>query len=134
MAFNLSNLNPASRFYLSKDETEWVELKILSDRELKEVRKKVSKKKAEYKSSGRTGLQRIEYVDVDEEMLADEINDLCISNWNLLDTDGNEIPCTRDNKLLLVGSSPEFSTFISDSLETLKKDKEEKEKEEEKNF
>lgn len=131
--FDLKNLNPSARFYLSDDEKEWVELKTLADAELREIRKRVAQKKAEYKNVGRTGAQRFEYVDVNDELLADEITDRCITTWYLLDTEGNEIPCTRENKLLLTGQSPEFSTFISDSLEKLKKDKEEKVKEEEKN-
>jgi len=130
---NITNLNPAVKFFLSSDETEWVELKTLADAELREIRKKVAKKKAEYKKVGGGAAQRFDYVDVDDEMLADEITDKCIVRWYLLDTDGNEIPCTRENKLLLTGNSPEFSSFISDSLEKLKKDKEDKKEEEEKN-
>jgi len=130
---NIQNLNPATRFYLSNDETEWVELKTLADSELRDIRKQVAKKKAEYKNVGRTGAQRFEYVDVDDEKLADAITTRCIANWYLLDAEGEEIPCTDENKLLLTGHSPEFSSFISESLEKLKKDKEEKTKEEEKN-
>lgn len=130
---NLSLLNPSVKFYLSDEEKEWVELKNLSDSELRDIRKEVAKKKAEYKNVGRTGAQRFEYVDVDDEKLADLITIKCITNWYILDTDGNEIPCTDENKLLLTGHSPEFSSFVSECLDKLRKDKEDKQKTEEKN-
>lgn len=49
--------------------------------------------------------------------------DKIIVNWEYLyDKNGNEIPCTIDNKLLLLNKSLKFIDFINSSLEHLRQD------------
>lgn len=46
--------------------------------------------------------------------------DLVIVAWeNFSDRQGNPIPCTKENKLLLLSRSQKFANFVSDSLKTL---------------
>jgi len=48
---------------------------------------------------------------------------LVIISWeNFYDSKEKEIPCTKENKVLLMTRSPQFAKFIADSLETLGKD------------
>lgn len=49
--------------------------------------------------------------------------DYCIVGWrNLLDEDGNEIPCTRENKIKLIAESMDFMLVVNHFLEKINED------------
>lgn len=118
---DLKNLNPPVRFYWSEDE--WVDFRVLSDADLRKLRKEVTQKRVEYKKIDGV-VERIEYRDVDEEKLTELINDYCIVDWSLVDTEGNQIPCSTENKNLLMLHHPKFSNWASKCLRRIRKDNE----------
>jgi len=131
--FDLGNLNPAVRFYWDEETDEWVEFRVMADEDLRKLRKKCGRDKVEYRKVGKGAPQRFEYFEIDEDLLVEEINDFCIFNWRLLDTQGNEIPCTRENKNLLMGKEPRFAEWAAECLEQLRRDAELIKEKEEKN-
>ena len=99
-----------------------VELRTLSYDALKKINKQSTRKKVDFKKvEGTPG--RFEYEEVNEELQNELFWDHCILAWeNLYDSKEVEIPCTKENKVLLMTKSAQFAKFISDSLETLNKD------------
>lgn len=123
MPFDLKNLNAGARFYWDDTRTEWVEIRTLSVNEMKRIRKDAVKKGVEYYRDKRGGkVHRIEYEDMNDDKFSDSMWDYVIVNWNILDKAGKKIPCTRENKLLLMGNSIEFAKFVSDNLAKLTED------------
>ena len=98
-----------------------VELRTLSYDALKKINKQSTRKKVDFKKvEGTPG--RFEYEEVNEELQNELFWDHCILAWeNLYDSKEVEIPCTKENKVLLMTKSAQFAKFISDSLETLNK-------------
>lgn len=132
MPFDRNNLNPVTRFYLSDEHggqtEEWVELRRPSLKESREFRKKATKRRVEYK-----GTQRFEVADFNDELWDEMFWDATISNWYILQPDGKEIPCTKEDKLLLVYGSPEFLRFLNDCVLKLNADLTNVQEESEKN-
>ena len=120
MLFDLENLNPAVKFYLNEEnESEGsVTLKSLTRDDAAKILKKHTKKRRKW----RRGQQVIE-----EEIDTDQVDfdswDCNIVEWEIYDTKGEAVPCTRENKILLVGQSPWFQNFIFEKLEQLKEQK-----------
>jgi hypothetical protein len=107
-----------------------VHLRTLSVAEFREIQKKTVKKRVDYKRvDGVPG--RFEYEDVNQDLQNELYWDAVIVDWeNLTDGKGKEIPCTRENKVLLMSKSKKFLDFIVDSLRRLGEDEEvQKEKE-----
>ena len=138
MSFDMNNLNPVTRFFWEDGDKEWVDLRLASDSDTEKLRKKAGiKMKTEYRRDARRGqLQRLEYLDADEEKLgkfAELLNDHVISDWCLLTKEGEKIPCTTENKIKLLRGSPKFSEWIADCLEKLRLDTKTQEDKERKN-
>ena len=131
--FDLKNLNPGAKFYWDEETDEWVKFRIMADADLRKLRKKCAKERVEYRRVGKGPPQRFEYLEIDEDLFTEEINDFCIVEWRLLDTEGNEIPCTREYKNLLMLHNPQFSDWAAECLEQLRSDIKKKKEEEEKN-
>ena len=131
--FDLKNLNPGAKFYWDESTDEWVVFRVMADADLRRLKNKCAKERVEYRRVGKGPVQRFEYLEIDEDAMSEEINDFCIVDWHLLDTDGNEIPCTRENKCLLMDYDPKFSTWAAECLEKIREDEEKKRREEEKN-
>lgn len=87
---------------------------------IKEIHKKTSSKKTEYKKFGRrANYQRFEYDDPDEDKREQLLWDYCIVDWEgFFDTDA-EMECSTANKIKLMNESAEFALFVADSLEIL---------------
>lgn len=110
-----------------------VELRTLSYDALKTINKKSIRKKVDFKKvEGTPG--RFEYEEVNEDLQNELFWDHCIVAWeNLFDAKEKEIPCTTENKVLLMSRSAQFSKFVSDSLQTLSEDEVDQDKVIEKN-
>ena len=137
--FNLAALNPSQRFNWPEsrqvdadgNETyaEWVELKVPSANDMEGIRKKLGLKEKivnvvnpETRAVNQVvgtnlyddGARRSKDFD-------DEIIDCYIVAWRLLTETGDDIACTRANKIMLVRGSPVFAKFVTDGLETMRK-------------
>ena len=96
-----------------------VELRSLSYDALKKIDKQVSVKRVDFKKVEGTP-ERFEYKETNEDLQNELFWDYCILGWeNLFDSKEKEIPCTKDNKVLLMTKSVMFAKFISDSLQIL---------------
>ena len=153
MPFDLKNTNPAERFYypnyaeamkLPEAKREWVELRLCIGTPLKEIEDKTTEKKVEHvqprKKSGkinrRAALQRIEYtdyVDGGEKLYNELMFDFSIYNWQLFDMDGNPIPCTLENKMIMLAIR-EFDQFVGEGLEAMIDGDKQKKEDQEKNL
>jgi len=96
-----------------------VQLRTLSYDALKKITKQCTKKKVDFKKvEGTPG--RFEYIETDDDLQNELFWDHCIVAWeNLFDAKGNEIPCTRENKVLLMVRVEKFAKFVADSLATM---------------
>ena len=116
MLFDLENLNPAVKFFLNEDdESEGsVTLRSLTRDEAARILKKHTKKERKWRRS-----QQV----IEETVNTDQVDydswDFNIVEWEIRDTKGEAVPCTRENKILLVGQSPWFQNFIFEKLELL---------------
>jgi len=124
MPFDLQNLNPAAKFYWGKDKKEWVELRNIPVGELRRIRKETIKRNIEYYRPDQSKEKpfRYEIDDLNEDRLNELLWDYQIVNWHIEDPDGNEIPCTLENKLLLMSNSTEFAEWIIERLNQLVSD------------
>ena len=112
--FNLADLNPGTWFTLDDGEGR-VCLRVCTGDDLREIRKRTVKERVEYKRG-----QRFAYEVVDEKLQNELIWQHCIVDWErLIDQNGESIPCTPENKILLMGRSIKFAGFVADCLETL---------------
>lgn len=135
MAWDLKNLNPPARFHYPDDTgDEWVELRNLSIDDFRRLRKETTTYKIDYWRGNKSEKpHRFEINEVDEDKLYKLMWEEQIVNWHILDTDGNKIPCTNKNKLLMMGNSIEFSAWTVECLNTLAKDELKKKDDLEKN-
>ena len=118
---------------LTKKNEAWVEynedvkfkLRALDRKTMSELRKKATKKKYTATPSGR---QIVE--EVDDELFDALVFDHIISGWEgIVDEEGKPLPCTKENKLMLVNSAPTLANWLLDEamalFETLSRKKEE---------
>ncbi len=113
MDIDLKNLNPATRFFYNK--TEWVELRVLPKAIMRKMYNEQAVTKREFHKN-----KRHEYISLKNPgQIDDDAIDYQIFAWNTVDSDGNEIACTRENKLLLYNGAPPFEKLVSEGLATL---------------
>lgn len=156
MPYNLENLNPGTRFPhpLPGEDTsqaerenppEWVEFRIADADFLNDLQKKYAVTKQRFvqpeKKSGkvntRAPLQHVEYQEVPEsnrDAYQADLWDYAITAWRLLDTIGAEIPCTRENKTILMRKSAAFALYANECLERLREHEEEQKEIDQKNL
>ena len=110
-----------------------VQLRTLTADDLKAIRKATVKKRVEFKKvDGTPG--RFEVEETDEEKQNELFWDRVIVSWeNLFDGKGEAIPCTKENKMLLIMRSLKFSKFVGESLKVLQEQEAELEEAREKN-
>ena len=144
MPFDIKNLNPGEWFDYpgDADPPERVRIRLPDAKTLKEIDALTVKKEVEHvqprKKNGkidrRQGLQRIEYEKVIDESKREEMFiDRVITDWNIKTPNGDDIPCTTENKVTMMYGSVEFNSFVNDCLEILGGEKEKQEKDQEKN-
>jgi hypothetical protein len=99
-----------------------VQLKTLNAAAWKSIRSRSIKTEAEYKKlDGKW--ERFEVERKDDDLQNQLFWDAVIISWqNLFDSKGTEIPCTAENKTLLMMTLPTFSKFIKECSDTLAAD------------
>jgi hypothetical protein len=108
--FNLKNLNPGTWFDF-KDGGR-VCLRVCAGGDLRTIRKQTVTIKKEWKDG-----KRVIDEDVNTDLQNELIWDFCIVDWEkFFDVEKKPIPCTKENKLLLMDKSIKFSSFIGDCL------------------
>ena len=126
--FDLDNLNPGVWIDYDEEGKAKVCLRICAGDDLKYIRKKTVKKKVEYKNG-----QRFEFEETNDDLFREFLWDFCIVAWSgFIDKEGKEIPCTKENKILLMGKSIEFAKFLGEALEKIGEENKEAREEEEK--
>jgi len=99
-----------------------VKIRGMSSASFKDIRKETVKKKIEYKRiDGKA--ERFVAEDTDDDLQTELFWDHIIVSWeNLFDSNGKEIPCTRENKVLLLNRSIKFLNFVTNAFKTLTED------------
>ncbi len=125
---DLENLNPTTVFPLD-DKGASITLRLMSTEVTKKIIKKTSKRKASFNKFGQPTFV---YDDPDDKF-TDEYIDYVIVDWTgIVDSNGVPIPCTRENKILLMNKAPNFekkvNEFIRELTEADKSEREELEK------
>lgn len=118
MKFNLQDLNPGTKFFFDEDnESEgFLTLRILPNDVRDDIKSRAIKKRAEYKKG-----QRYEFNEFNEDLFAEEVWEYSIQDWGgVYDENGTEIPCTKENKIMLMNKSPIFARFYEDRLVILR--------------
>ena len=94
-------------------------LKNMTADDLKEIRKQTVKKRVDFKKvDGTPG--RFEYEEVDRDLENVLFWEKVIVDWeNFFDAKKKPIPCTKENKLLLMGRSQKFIRIVTDFLKVL---------------
>ena len=128
-------------FDLDSDVGKWFELedggriclKNMTADDLKEIRKQTVKKRVDFKKvDGTPG--RFEYEEVDRDLENVLFWEKVIVDWeNFFDIKKKPIPCTKENKLLLMGRSQKFIKIVTDFLKVLTEDDSEQAERAEKN-
>lgn len=123
--FDLSNLNPAVQFTWPDNDDEWVEFRSPSKDDYRTILDKLGiKQKVELKVNPFTKrMERIEYLPTtgkDAEYDA-EVNDIRIAGWHLVDPEGNDIPCNRENKNLMMRRCPAFARWADQCFALMEK-------------
>ena len=105
--------------FFDMDDGGRVQLRTMTADGWKAIRKQTVKKKVDFKKvDGTPG--RFEYEDINEDLQNELFWDHVIIAWeNFFDGKGLEIPCTKENKALLMLRSAKFAKFVGDSLKTL---------------
>lgn len=97
-----------------------LQLKIPSMADWKQIRKQTIRKKVEFKKvDGTPG--RFEFEEVNEDLQNELFWDSAIVNFENFTNKGDLIPCTKENKILLMTNS-KFAKFFSDSFKILTDD------------
>ncbi len=115
--FSIKDPNPGVYFKFDENDPESGEIRIRAVNAAKraEIQKKCVKKKIEYKHG-----QRFEYSDTNEERFSDMLWDYSIMDWsNLIDDEGEHIPCTKENKVFLMQNNVAFAQFVGNCLEQM---------------
>lgn len=125
MAWDIDgDLNPSVKFSIGD---EWICVRVASDADNRKFFDLIGvKETVEYKTDSRTRqMQRLTFLELSEtqkEKFNEEIWDFSIVEWNLLDKNGDSIPCTRENKIKLMRHSPKFASWVAECLESLRED------------
>jgi len=90
----------------------------------KAIRKQTVKKRVDFKKvDGTPG--RFEFEETDEDLQNELFWDRVIVNWeHFFDSKKKPIPCTKENKVLLMTRSAKFAKVMLESLKTLAEDQE----------
>jgi hypothetical protein len=96
--------------------------------ELRNLRKVTVTRKAEYHKG-----RRYDYEEVDENLMFETLWDYQISAWHIFDSDGKGVQCNKGNKLLLMDNCREFFDFVTECMDKLGEDNQQRQEIEEKN-
>ena len=120
--FSIKDPNPGIWFKFNEDDPESGEIKIrvLNSAQRNKVQKTCVKNKTEYKHG-----QRFEYTETKDDKFSEMLWDYSIVEWNSLEDDeGSTIECTTENKVFLMQNNVGFAQFVSQCMEMLSEDEE----------
>ena len=89
--------NVSTKFYFDENNKKagYIEMRLMGVETLREINKRTTKKRIEYKRG-----QRFEVDDKNEDLENELIWDYCITGWdNLVDAEGKVEKCTKENKV-----------------------------------
>jgi hypothetical protein len=125
--WSLEDLNPAVEFTNPFDPKgkEKIYLRLAADEDNQRFFATAGvKEKVYWKTHPQTRqMQRVKDFDPtpeERDLFNEEVWDFSITDWVLYDKDKNLIPCTRENKCLLMRKSPKFANWVASSLEQLR--------------
>ena len=99
-----------------------VQLRTISIQEFRDIQKKTVKKRVDFKKVEGTPA-RFEHEEINQDLQNELYWDASIISWEgLQDKSGKAIPCTKENKVLLMTRSKVFLEFVVDSLRQLTED------------
>lgn len=99
-----------------------VQLRTITAQEFKDIQRRTVKIKDIYRKVDGTPA-RFEKTEIDQDLQNEMYWDASIVSWEgLQDRNGAEIPCTRENKVLLMTRSKKFLEFVVESLQKLNED------------
>jgi hypothetical protein len=118
MKVNLDDPNPGVWFYLPGDpDGAGIQLRVCPPSVSSKIRRETQgQKHVEYKDG-----KRHEFLDdPDEEKRELLFWDYCIVEWaGLLDSDGKPVPCTKENKALLLNNNLDLGLFVRSCIDKL---------------
>lgn len=119
--FNLDELNDGAWFDFDDAE---IKLRAPNNDFLSSVSKECVREKKLYKKKNRVGdLQLMKETETDDDKLKAMIWDYTIMEWkNIKTQNGEDIPCTKENKVKLMGGSPKFYHFVDSAVDQLSSD------------
>jgi hypothetical protein len=125
--WDLENLNPSVEFVnpFDKKKKEKIFLRLASEEDNRRFFETAGvKEKVYWKTNPQTrAMQRVKDFDpsdAERDLFNEEVWDFSIVDWVLFDTKKELIPCTRENKCLLMRKSPKFASWVANCLEQLR--------------
>ena len=99
-----------------------VQLRSISADDWKVIRKQTVKREVDFKRiDGKA--ERFEFEKVNDDLQNELFWDHVIQSWeNFIDSKGEKIPCTKENKILLMSRSAKFVKFVSECLKQMADD------------
>lgn len=118
MKFESGTLRPSGRFYFDDDHPEegWVEIQLLSGKDLDEINKECTiKQKPEYRRN-----QRYEVPPkMNEELQSEMMWDKMITAWDNVELDGKQLECNLENKKYMMRNSVVMARTVGNGVEAL---------------
>lgn len=117
-SFNLKNLNPGTWFKFDPNDPKSGEICIRTCGidDIKEIRKQTIKTKRVFRD-GKVYVDEEPNLDLQNEMTWDK----CIVDWKNFEDEGVVFPCTKENKMLLMGQSIPFAKRVTECITELSK-------------
>jgi hypothetical protein len=128
MRLDLEDLNPPVWFDHPDDDEARILMRETTNEEVTEIQRKTTKIRREFRRG-----QRFEYEEIDDDKRSEMMWSKAIVDWQGLYNGEEPIPCTDENKLLLMRKSPWFTRWVVDCLEKLMEDNAERIERAEKN-
>lgn len=122
--FSMKDPNPGVWFKFDENDSESGEISIrpMNAAKRREIQKRCVKNRVEYKHG-----QRFEYTETNDELFSEMLWDYVIADWTKLeDDDGKAIPCTKENKCMLMLENVGFAQFVGNCMEIVNEDIEER--------
>jgi len=128
MPFDPSNLNPTKTFvwpHSTDEQEEWIELRLVPDDMNRAFFKQIgaqpkSKLVFNPKTHQPSELKDYSLTDRQIEEYSELVWDYSICGWFLITPNGEEIPCTMENKIRFMKESPAFAQWVADCLEEMR--------------
>ena len=126
MQIDLDNMNPGTFFPFDEEtedeekKKEGVLMRILTAGRLEEITKKCRIKKVEVKGNPPSRFEVLEFKKGGEDKEFELTWDYCLMDWSgVVDKVGKDIPCTPENKILLMKDSIQFSVFVNSGIKEI---------------